>query len=205
MFSHECYLVQFSSLLPPKHLRTKDWCVSWSEKCPLAGPLSCFLTVLYITLSLEGPWDSPHLCPLPVDWCFCREKRPVLSTRPPATQPRPQQRCMCCSFFLSHSAGLREAAGQDGRSPSPYRNLTYCGVPPSPFKDSSLNPTCTQDGVEDGSCSAPGNFLLENLSCHHSISRILPFQALTGLPFKTVYVLVYNLASRDPSPWEFLY
>lgn len=50
------------------------------------------------------------------------------STRPPATQPRPQQRCMCCSFFLSHSAGLREAAGQDAQSPSPYRNLTYCGA-----------------------------------------------------------------------------
>lgn len=127
------------------------------------------------------------------------------STRPPATQPRPQQRCMCCSFFLSHSGGLREAAGQDGQSPSPYRNLTYCGVPPSPFQDSSLNPTCMQGEVEDGSCSAPGNCLLENLSCHRSISRILLFQALTGLPFKTVYVLVYNLASRDPSPWEFLY
>lgn len=128
------------------------------------------------------------------------------STRPPATQPRPQQTCMCCSFFPSHSGGLREAAGQNGQSPSPYRSLIYCGVPPCPFRDSSLTPTCTPDGVEDGSCLAPGNFLLENhLSCHHSISRILPFQALTGLPFKTVYVLVYNLASRDPSPWEFLY
>lgn len=79
LFSHECCLLQFSSLLPPKHLRTKDWSVSWSEKCPLAGPLSCF-PIVYITLSLEGPWDSPHLCPLPVDWCFCPEKRPVLIT-----------------------------------------------------------------------------------------------------------------------------
>lgn len=205
MFSHECYLVQFSSLLPPKHPRTKDWCVSWSEKCPMAGPLSCFPTVLYITLSLEGPWDSPHLCPLPVDWCFCREKRPVLITARDHQQLTLDPSRSACVVPSSATRGLREAAGQDGQSPSPYRNLTYCGVPPSPFQDSSLNPTCTQDEVEDGSCSAPGNCLLENLSCHRSISRILPFQALTGLPFKTVYVLVYNLASRDPSPWEFLY
>lgn len=75
-------------------------------------------------------------------------------------------------------------------------------LPPS--QDSLLNPTCTQGGMEAGSCWASGTFLLESsLSCHHSISRTLPFQALYGTAFQTVYVLVYNLASRDPSPWEF--
>lgn len=155
-------------------------------------------------MSLEGPWDSPHPVFSP-HGLLLLQREPVLTTAPNHQQ----------LSLDTEGGGSKLPAGlpllpqpQSGRgscragwtAPKSVSQPYLLRSASLSFQDSLLNPTCTQGGMEDGSCWASGHFLPESdLSCHRSISRILPFQALYGTAFPNSVCPGLQLSLQGPS------